>query len=84
MRHGNRPRALNVLALALGILALATVFAVGPAAAAKQDKVTICHVPPGNEENAHTIVIAEAAVDAHMANHDDYEGECDEGGGDGD
>lgn len=37
--------------------------------AAGQTKVTICHVPPGNPSNAHTITIGEAAVPAHLANH---------------
>jgi len=38
-------------------------------------KVTLCHVPPGNPANAHTIVVGEAAVPAHLA-HGDYLGEC--------
>jgi hypothetical protein len=41
-----------------------------------EDKVTICHVPPGNPDNAHTIVVGAAAVAAHLA-HGDFEGECD-------
>ena len=32
-------------------------------------KVTICHVPPGNPANAHTITIGAPAVPAHLANH---------------
>lgn len=44
-----------------------------------QDKVTICHFPPGNPENAHTIVVAAAAVPAHLQLHGDTLGEC--GGG---
>lgn len=38
-------------------------------------KVTICHVPPGNPDNAHTITVSENALDAHLA-HGDYEGPC--------
>ncbi|MBI4411868.1 MAG: PQQ-binding-like beta-propeller repeat protein [Deltaproteobacteria bacterium] len=38
-------------------------------------KVTICHIPPGNPANAHTIEIADSAWPAHL-NHGDYEGEC--------
>ncbi len=41
-----------------------------------EDQVTICHVPPGNPDNAHTIVVGAAAVQAHL-NHGDFEGECD-------
>ena len=32
-------------------------------------KCTICHVPPGNPPNAHTLTIGCSAVDAHMRNH---------------
>lgn len=32
-------------------------------------KCTICHVPPGNPPNAHTITIGCSAVDPHMRNH---------------
>ena len=38
-------------------------------------KVTICHIPPGNPANAHTIDIGEQAVSAHLA-HGDYCGPC--------
>lgn len=41
-----------------------------------EDNVTICHVPPGNPDNAHTIVVGAPAVQAHL-NHGDFEGECD-------
>jgi hypothetical protein len=39
-------------------------------------KVTICHIPPGNPDNAHTITISENAWKAHHENHGDYMGEC--------
>jgi hypothetical protein len=52
-------------------------------------KVTICHVPPGNPGNAHTITVGSEAVSAHMA-HGDSVGVCPTfqpppsgGGGDG-
>jgi hypothetical protein len=38
-------------------------------------KVTLCHIPPGNPENAHTIRVSENAVPAHLANGDTL-GEC--------
>ena len=48
-------------------------------AQAAQPKVTICHVPPGNPANAHTITIGAPAVPAHLANHDgDAVGPCPE------
>jgi hypothetical protein len=39
------------------------------------DKVTICHVPPGNPANAHTITVGAPAVPAHLA-HGDTLGPC--------
>lgn len=40
-------------------------------------KVTICHVPPGNAANAHTIHIGASAWPAHRDNHGgDYLGSC--------
>ena len=47
------------------------------------ENVTLCHVPPGNPENAHTIEVGAAAVDAHIE-HGDYLGECEAGEGNGD
>src|SRR5262249_13544472 len=46
-------------------------------AQAAQPKVTICHVPPGNPANAHTITIGAPAVPHHLANHPgDHVGAC--------
>lgn len=39
-------------------------------------KATICHVPPGNPGNQHTLSVGASAVSAHLK-HGDYEGECD-------
>ncbi len=41
-----------------------------------EHKVTICHIPPGNPDNAHTIEVSENAVAAHLA-HGDTLGPCD-------
>lgn len=40
-----------------------------------EDKVSICHIPPGNPYNFHTITISSSAVDAHL-DHGDVIGEC--------
>jgi hypothetical protein len=40
-------------------------------------KVTICHIPPGNPSNAHTITVGASAVPAHLA-HGDTLGPCPE------
>ena len=41
-----------------------------------QFKVTICHIPPGDPENRHTITIGASAVAGHVRNHGDYIGAC--------
>lgn len=41
------------------------------------DKVQVCHIPPDNPSNFHTITIAEKSLQAHLA-HGDYLGTCDE------
>ena len=38
-------------------------------------KIIICHIPPGNPENRHTIQVSESAVGAHLA-HGDLLGSC--------
>ncbi len=38
-------------------------------------KTTICHIPPGNPDNAHTLCVGTPAVDAHLA-HGDFLGSC--------
>ena len=49
-----------------------------PACPADGDgSVTICHVPPGNSDNAHTITVGANAVAAHLA-HGDLCGPCEE------
>ncbi|HUP00627.1 MAG TPA: carboxypeptidase-like regulatory domain-containing protein [Gemmatimonadota bacterium] len=40
-----------------------------------EDRVAVCHFPPGNPENFHTIFVGPAAVPAHLA-HGDTEGPC--------
>lgn len=39
------------------------------------NKVTVCHIPPGNPENAHDICINKNAVESHL-DHGDYLGPC--------
>jgi len=43
--------------------------------AAMAEKVSICHVPPGNPGNAHGISVSQSAVPAHLA-HGDTLGAC--------
>ncbi|HEY8210783.1 MAG TPA: hypothetical protein VIG99_25040 [Myxococcaceae bacterium] len=46
------------------------------------DQVTICHRPPGNPGNAHTITVGVGAVAAHLK-HGDTLGACPSGEGGG-
>lgn len=39
------------------------------------EKITICHIPPGNPDNAHAITISVNAWPAHEA-HGDVIGDC--------
>lgn len=40
-------------------------------------RFAICHIPPGNPSNAHTICVgSQSAVDAHLTHHGDTEGPC--------
>ncbi len=41
----------------------------------KGKKVTVCHLPPGNVENEHTLCLPDEAIPAHLA-HGDYLGVC--------
>lgn len=65
------------------VVALAISFIFISSTTEKQDKgekITICHIPPGNPENAHTIRVSINALEAHL-NHGDTIGSCDKGGG---
>ncbi len=39
-------------------------------------KVLICHIPPGNPANAHSICVGAPAVKAHVTHHGDGLGAC--------
>lgn len=56
----------------IGVLALSGTAALS---AASQGKVDVCHIPPGNPANAHTINVSVNAVPAHLA-HGDNLGSC--------
>lgn len=51
-----------------------------PSDGGSSHKVTICHFPPGNPANAHTISVGAPAVPAHLA-HGDHLGPCGPGEG---
>jgi hypothetical protein len=45
-----------------------------------EDKVTICHIPPGNPTKPQSITISKSALDAHLQ-HNDSPGSCQRNGG---
>jgi subtilisin family serine protease len=57
------------------IIALTLLTAVTQTVEANPQKAEVCHVPPGNPGNAHTISVNENAVPAHLA-HGDIVGAC--------
>ncbi|OGJ63798.1 hypothetical protein A3C37_01760 [Candidatus Peribacteria bacterium RIFCSPHIGHO2_02_FULL_53_20] len=42
----------------------------------QDDEMTICHHPPGNPDNAHTITVSDSAWQTHQQNHGDTLGAC--------
>ncbi|MDH3248666.1 MAG: PKD domain-containing protein [Acidimicrobiia bacterium] len=65
-----RPRSSVSLLVVLALMVPALAAAAGP-----KEKVDVCHIPPGNPGNAHTITVNGNALKAHLA-HGDTEGEC--------
>ncbi len=59
-----------VLAIAIVGAAISALLAQGP-----PERVTLCHKPPDNPENAQTLIVPSAAVEAHLA-HGDTLGPC--------
>lgn len=41
-----------------------------------EKKELICHVPPGNPANAHSLCVGKSAVNAHLSHHPDSIGAC--------
>jgi len=73
----NNPNNITGLLLVLLIIGSLLVLSIKVEA----QKVKICHIPPGNTENAHNIIIDKSALAAHF-DHGDYMGVCKEREGD--
>jgi hypothetical protein len=71
---------IRVILMAALLLAALAIFTVQPTAVAQSDqnKVDICHVPPGNLENGHIITVdAEAWEHGHSEHNSHiYDGLC--------
>ena len=63
-------------ALAVGMFLSAGLLFAAPAAAGSP-KVEVCHIPPGDPANAHTIRVSENAIQSHLK-HGDFLGPCDQ------
>ena len=68
--------AIALVAVIMGMSAFAPAMADKPGEAPNEGKVLVCHIPPGNPANAHTISISEDDVDDHL-DHGDFLGDCD-------
>jgi hypothetical protein len=51
-------------------MAVTPAFAQDPQPNEEDKKVTICHVPPGNPDNAHEITVGESAAKEHLTQHE--------------
>ncbi len=49
-----------------------------------QGKITICHVPPGNPANAHSLTVSVNGWNGHQRHKGDYAGPCNGSGGEPD
>ena len=61
----------------LCLMVLGLFLILGPGNALAGAKVQVCHIPPGNPDNFHTIKISDNALSAHLG-HGDLTGSCDE------
>jgi len=62
-------RVLGSILIALAVITVGFAAWMKPTMVRAEDKCTICHLPPGNPQNAQTLVVGCSAVDAHMRNH---------------
>ena len=67
----------SMAALAVFLICLGSTALMPETAEAGNAKVEVCHIPPGNPDNFHTIKISENALSAHFNNHGDLGGPCD-------
>jgi hypothetical protein len=64
-----------MLLIAAVVFTVSAVLVAGPAWAGPAPKVEICHIPPDNPSNFHTITVSSNALPAHLA-HGDLGGAC--------
>ena len=69
--------AIALVAVMMGMSAIAPAIADKPGTT-NEDKVVICHIPPGNPDNPQTISISEDDVQEHIDKHGDFRGPCED------
>lgn len=69
--------AIAMVAVIMGMSAFAPAMADKPGTV-NEDKVQICHFPPGNPDNPRTISISEDDVQEHIDEHGDFVGNCED------
>ncbi len=69
--------AIALVAVMMGMSAIAPAIADKPGTT-NEDKVQICHFPPGNPANFQTISISEDDVQDHIDKHGDFLGPCED------
>ena len=67
--------AIALVAVMMGMSAFAPAMADKPGEEPNEDKVLVCHVPPGNPDNPRTISISEDDEQDHL-DHGDSPGVC--------
>jgi hypothetical protein len=71
--------AIAMVAVIMGMSAFAPAMADKPGTEPNEGKVLICHIPPGNPENARTISVSDdvETIEDHLA-HGDFLGSCED------
>ncbi len=58
------------LIILISVFSVLTAITGSSAYATPKEKVVICHIPPGNPDNMHSIEVGEPAVEAHLEHGD--------------
>ena len=61
----------HIACLAFAVLSVFSFGFTNSATVAPLDKITICHMPPGNHDNCHEITISYNAFQTHIDHHGD-------------
>lgn len=62
--------AFGVISSKAKFISLAVIFLIGLSGFNNNNKITICHIPPGNINNCHEITISMSALQTHLDHGD--------------